>query len=142
MKRFLILISLSLVVACSNGDENPEVIQNVGENNAEEVSNSDVSVKFAGIDIVYDRPAIQITGDVQTAEDHFYYTLVNDEEVIIEETIVGVDDPVGGWSTFSFEIDIKDEELTNEDVPFLTFYSKDGEKIINPNYVPVDLRFY
>jgi len=141
VKRLLILISLSLVVACSN-DENSEVINNVDTNAFEEVEESDVSMKFSGIDIVYKRPAIQITGDVQTTEDGFYYTLVNEEEVIIEETLIEVDDPVEGWSSFSFEIDIQDEELSDEDVPFLTFYGKDGEKVINPNYVPVDLRFY
>lgn len=141
MKHIFILISLSLVVACSNS-ENPEVIQNEDENNAEEFVESDVSVKFAGIDIVYKRDAIHITGDVQTTEDHFYYTLDNDGEVIVEETEIEVDDSVEGWSSFTFEIDIGDEGLTNEDVPFLTFYGKDGEKIINPNYVPVDLMFY
>jgi len=141
MKRIFLFISLSLVVACSN-NENSEVIQNVDENTNEEVGVTDVSVKFSGIDIVYDRPVIQITGDVQTTEDRFYYTLVNEEEVIIEETLIEVDEPVEGWSAFSFEIDITDEELSDQDVPFLTFYGKDGEEIINPNYVPVDLRFY
>ncbi len=131
------------MVACSNSNgEDSKVEQNVNESNAGEIVESDVSVKFAGIDIVYKRPAIQIAGDVQTTEDHFYYKLDNDGQIIVEETKVEVGHLDGEWSTFEFEIDIEDKELTNQDVPFLTFYGKDGERIINPNYVPVDLRFY
>jgi len=142
MKRILfILISLSLVVACSNG-ENNEVEQNVDGNNVEEVAGSDVSVKFAGIDVFIKRHNIEISGEVQTTEDHFYYKLDHDEKSIIEETKVDVDQTDGEWYSFELEIDIEDEGLTNEDVPFLTFYGKDGDKIINPNYVPVDLVYY
>lgn len=141
MKRVLfIIISLSLIVACSHG-ENNEVSQTEGnrtENNVE----SDVSVKFAGIDVFIKRHTIQITGDVQTTEDHFYYKLDNDEEIIVEETKVEVEQEDGEWNSFEIEIDIEDEGLTNEDVPFLTFYGKDGDTIINPNYVPVDLVYY
>lgn len=142
MKRILfILISLSLIVACSNG-ENNEVKQNVDENNAEEDVESDVSVKFAGIDVFIKRHNIEISGEVQTTEDHFYYKLDNDEKNIVEETKVEVDHVDGEWYSFELEIDIEDEGLTNEDVPFLTFYGKDGDQIINPNYVPVDLVYY
>lgn len=141
MKGIFILIILSLIVACSNG-ENPELEQNTDGNNAEEIVESDVLVKFAGIDIVYKRDAIHITGDVQTTEDHFYYTMDNDGKIIVEETMIEIDQSVGDWSTFTLEINIEDEGLTNEDVPFLTFYGKDGDRIINPNYVPVDLMFY
>lgn len=141
MKRILLLISLSFIVACSNGG-NSEVTENVDENNAEEIVVSDTSVKFAGIDIVYKRDAIHVTGDVQTTEESFYYTLDNEGEVIVEEKEIKVDHPGEEWSPFTFEVDIEGKDLTNQDVPFLIFYGKDGQKEINPNYVPVDLRFY
>lgn len=142
MKRILfILIGLSLIVACSTSDNN-EVEQNVDETNAEEVSGSDVSVKFAGIDVFIKRHNIEISGEVQTTEDHFYYKLDHDGKSLVEETKVDVDEVDGEWYTFELEIDIEDEGLTNEDVPFLTFYGKDGDEIINPNYVPVDLVYY
>lgn len=137
MKYFLMFVGLFLIVGCSSG-ENVEIDTN--DDHTNEATQSDVTVKFAGIDIVYRRNAIHISGDVQTTEDYFYYILDNDGEVLIEETKIKVDDPGGEWSTFAFEVDIEDQDLTNEDVPFLTFYGKDGERMINPNYVPVDLK--
>lgn len=141
MKRLFILMGLFFIVGCSNG-ETQEVEQNVAIDDVNEVPQSDVAVRFAGIDVVTKRQSIHIEGDVQSKESHFYYTLEDEGEVLVEETMVEVEQPGEEWSTFTLEIDIEEMGLINQDVPLLTFYGKDDEKIINPNYVPVDLTIY
>lgn len=138
MKYFLVIISLFVVVGCS-GDQKPE---SPPETNGEESETSESSISFGILDVVTKGDVVHVTGEARTTEESFYYILEYGESLVVEETEVALNDEEGDWRTFSFEVSIKDKGLTEEETPFLTLYVKDGEKVVNPNYIPVDLMIY
>lgn len=138
MKYFLVIMSFFVVVGCS-GDKTPE---SSPETNDEEHVESDASISFGILDVVTKDDVVHVDGEAKTTEDSFYYILEDEDSLVVEETEVVLNDEEGDWRTFSFEVSIKDKGLTDENTPFLTLYVKDGETIVNPNYIPIDLMIY
>lgn len=139
MKYFLMIVSFFIIVGCS-GEQTPE--EPSEESNQHKTSSSDVSISFGILDVVTKDDVIHVDGEARTTEDSFYYILEYGETLIVEETEVQLNDDDGEWKTFSFEVNIADEELTNEENTLLTLYSKEDQEVVNPNYIPVDLMIY
>lgn len=139
MRYLLMIVSLFIIVGCSQ-DQEPE--NNLNSNLENEHVASDKNISFGILDVITQDGKIEVTGEARSTEDSFYYILEYGEELIKEEVEIDLNDEDEDWRTFSFEIDIKDEGLTDEEVPLLTLYVKDDGEVINPNYIPVDLMIY
>lgn len=141
MKKICVVFLLTLIVGCS---------QSPGENNGaggnEEINNeafeSDLSISFSEIEVIARDKSLFISGEAKTNANEFYYKLEQGDEVIIEETVMELDDSESEWQVFEINNDTLEVDEENEEAPYLTFYVKDEGHVVNPNYVPIDLLFY
>ncbi|OZU87977.1 hypothetical protein CIL03_14845 [Virgibacillus indicus] len=131
MKYLIMIVTALMLVACSESAED-EMINN-------DTEESD-SVSFRNVDVKTDDNQVHLTGQVSAAEGEFYYTAEQGEEKLIEENHVEVEEGTHGWSEFSLEITLPDGTAEKEEAPVVTLYGKNKTgKVINPNYVPIDL---
>jgi|SRR5690625_4488173 len=142
MKKIIVTIVLVVLVGCNQSANDPKENNDSTENNNNEEVKSDVSVSFSEVEVIARDKSLSVTGEVQTNADEFYYTLEQGDKVIIEETAIEVDDSDSEWEAFEINDDSLEIDEENEEAPFLKFYVKDQDRIINPNYVPIDLLFY
>ena len=142
MKKIIVTIVLVVLVGCNQSANDPKENNDSTENNNNEEVKSDVSVSFSEVEVIARDKSLSVTGEVQTNADEFYYTLEQGDKVIIEETAIEVDDSDSEWEAFEINDDSLEIDEENEETPFLKFYVKDQDRIINPNYVPIDLLFY
>ncbi|WP_188455277.1 hypothetical protein [Virgibacillus oceani] len=142
MKKFLVVFFAMLLVACGNQDneDNTNSEQKSQESSTETPSDENVSVKFRNLDITTPEKQIAVKGQAAATNDVFYFKLLYGEEVAVDESEVKLDTNASGWGSFELKIDIPKNDQTKDQIPVLTFYVKDESgKMVNPNYVPVDL---
>lgn len=106
----------------------------------EEGDQTDVSLSFGEIEVVEENLQVYVKGEVSSSEDTFYYTVEQGQEILIEEQSVVLDNNQQEWHAFELNITLKEEIMENDDVPFITFYAKDNSDIVNPHYVPIDIK--
>lgn len=130
----VMVCGLLTLIACSQ--------QNEKENDltAEAPQKSDLSISFNEPDVTYVNETLHVNGEVKTTEDVFYYTLLKNDTILIEETEVDIGDK-GNQEWRQFEIKKTLKNISNEDgeLPILKMYVKDKGKIVNPSFIPIDL---
>ncbi|WP_339215905.1 hypothetical protein [Ornithinibacillus sp. FSL M8-0202] len=129
-KAFMIISTVFILSACGNQpDKASDPITETTD---------DVYANFQNVDIQIENNQAIISGNVNASNDEFYFQVEQEDHILKEEEKVTVD---GEWSDFSFRIDITDEMKELEEVVIVKMYTKgeDG-KIINPNYIPLDLK--
>jgi len=142
MKKIIVTIVLVVLVGCNQSANDPKENNDSTENDNNKEVKSDVSISFSEVEVIARDKNLSVTGEVQTNADEFYYTLEQGDKVIIEETAIEVDDSDSEWEDFEINDNSLEIDEENEEAPFLKFYVKDQDRIINPNYVPIDLLFY
>lgn len=139
MRVLLIVMSLFLLSACNGGNEN-EIEQQEESNDSVK---SDLSISFNEPDVTYVNDMLIVKGEARTTEANFYYTLLDDETVLIEETEIEFKDKnVDEWRQFEIEGQLKEGVIEEGELPILKMYVKDNGKIVNPNFIPIDLSPY
>lgn len=138
MRYIFIVASLFLIIGCSNTNE-PEEIP---DDTTNAVEKSDVSVSFSEIEVIVENKTLYVTGDARTELNSFYYTVEQGSESIIEETEVELEEKTGEWRAFEIKTGLAGIDPDDDEVPIIKLYIKDGDRTINPNYVPIDLLFY
>ncbi|MFS0671979.1 hypothetical protein AB1K81_02150 [Ornithinibacillus sp. 179-J 7C1 HS] len=130
MKKVFIIVGLLLLAACGNEKGEPK----------EQVSevDTDVFANFRNVDIQVERNQAIITGEVNASNNEFYYKAEQGVKSVKKEERVSVD---GQWGAFELVVGITEEITSSDEVVIVTMYTKteDG-KIINPNYIPLDLK--
>lgn len=137
MKYFFIVASLILFVGCSN-DTEPEVEKEVANEPVENLQ----PIRFGEIEVMTKNKIVYVTGVAETDADIFYFTLEQDGKVLIKETEAVLTNTEIEWKGFELELELEEEQFTNEETPLLTFYGKSNGEIVNPHYIPVDLMTY
>ncbi|MEN2466781.1 hypothetical protein [Ornithinibacillus sp. JPR2-1] len=129
-KAFMIISTVFILSAC--GNQSDKASDPITE------TTHDVYANFQNVDIQIENNQAIITGNVNASNDEFYFQVEQEDHILKEEEKVTVD---GEWSDFSFRIDITDEMKELDEVVIVKMYTKgeDG-KIINPNYIPLDLK--
>lgn len=130
MKKIIVVIGfLILLTAC--GDEEPQKETSVSQ------TSPDAYAKFQNIDIQTEQNQARIAGDANASGNQFYYQVEQGEKILMREEIVEVD---SDWSSFEIIVRITQEMKESEDVVIVKMYNKDDEgRMVNPNYVPLDL---
>lgn len=130
LKKVFIIVGLLLLAACGNEKGEPK----------EQVSevDTDVFANFRNVDIQVERNQAIITGEVNASNNEFYYKAEQGVKSVKKEERVSVD---GQWGAFELVVGITEEITSSDEVVIVTMYTKteDG-KIINPNYIPLDLK--
>ncbi|WP_339228798.1 hypothetical protein NSQ77_03275 [Oceanobacillus sp. FSL K6-2867] len=126
MRYFMLATIVFLLAAC--GDDNPAV----------ENTNS---VVFQNIDIVSKGNEFVLTGEVIAAEGEFFYIIEQGDKQIFEERRISAPQESGDWGKFEIKEQLSNAMIESNDPPILMLYgkNKDGE-IVNPNYIPVDIK--
>lgn len=131
-RKYLILIILGLLLsACGEDTSTPDASM--------EQSNEEISVTFRGLDIKAEDTSFVLTGEVNAADDIFYYLVKQGEEELLAEQSVEL---ASGEEWVSFEIteELPEETLDGEEAPIITMYGKTADnQTINPNFIPVDI---
>ena len=141
MRYLLIIISLFAIGGCS-------LTNDTGSNNNDETTEQEEGVKeniisFGELDVSVGKTEIRIEGEAKAKYDQFYFTLEQDDEILLNETEVELgEDVTDEWREFEFKVDIGKEELNEEKSPFLMLYSKEDGEARNKHFVPVDLTEY
>lgn len=128
-KAFIIISTVFILSACGNQPDKDS--DSIAE------TTHDVYANFQNVDIQIENNLAIITGNVNASNDEFYFQVEQEEQILKEEEKVTV---AGEWSEFTFRIDITDEMKQQEELVIVKMYTKgeDG-RIVNPNYIPLDL---
>lgn len=137
MKYIISILSLFIIIGCSTSDDIKET-----ENEPEEVVQSDVSIRFSEMNPSIEDDMLSVEGETKTEEDKFYYTLEIDEKVVVEEEEVVLADEGKEWRAFEIKEIIDVNEIEDGKFPIIKVYAKDGERIINPSFIPLELGYY
>ncbi len=117
---------LILLVACGNDNQ-------AAENNT--------SVVFQNIDVVTEGNEFVLTGEVMATEGEFFYVIEQGEEKISAEKRIPIDQDTGDWEDFEIKEKLSDAVIESNDPPIIMLYGKNNDDgIVNPNYIPVDLK--
>lgn len=117
---------LILLVACGNDNQ-------AAENNT--------SVVFQNIDVVSEGNEFVLTGEVIATEGEFFYVIEQGEEQISAEKRILIDQETGDWEGFEIKEKLSDAVIESNDPPIIMLYGKNNDDgIVNPNYIPVDLK--
>ncbi|MBS3680481.1 hypothetical protein KGF86_09665 [Ornithinibacillus massiliensis] len=129
-KAFMIISTVFILSSCGNQPD--KASDPITETTHEVYAN------FQNVDIQIENNQAIITGNVNASNDEFYFQVEQEDHILKEEEKVTVD---GEWSDFSFRIEIIDEMKEQDEVVIVKMYTKgeDG-KIVNPNYIPLDLK--
>lgn len=138
MRYLLIIVSFFVMVGCSSNDEPAADPEDPVEKN-DQTEESNVSISFSEVDVRIQDKEVQVDGSARTDEDTFFYTLEQGDTVIVEETEVSLGEAEGDWKPFDFAETFENYDEDDKEVPVIRLYLKDGDEIINPNYVPIDL---
>lgn len=143
MKKIITFIFLVIVLAGCNHSTNLDN-EGSGNDNLEDEENvkSNVSISFSEVEVIARDKSLYVSGEAKSNVDAFYYTLEQGDTVIIDETVVDLGDSDGEWRAFEIDNQSFEVEEESDESPYLKFYVKDNDTIINPNYVPIDLVFY
>lgn len=132
MRKLVILLCMVLLLtAC--GNESKSNTDSTGTK-----TKSDVYANFQNIDIeLVDNQAI-VTGEVDVSDHIFFYQVEQKEQVYVEEQQVEVEEK---WDEFKVVIDLSTEMENKEEAVIVKMYTKgkDGS-IVNPNYIPIDVK--
>lgn len=131
-------LTLLIIVGCSSSLETEEVPEKTGST----TTKSDVFISFSEVNVLTTKTKLDVTGEAKTDETSFYYIIEQDEKVLVEETEVVLGESVGEWKSFELEDSILEVDQENEAVPIIKLYVKDGDKINNPHFVPIDIINY
>lgn len=136
LKYGFIVVVLLLLIACGNQNEN-----NDGSNEENTVGKqSDLSISFNEPEVTYVDETLHVSGEAKTTEDVFYYTLVEDDSVLIEETEVHFEDAdTNEWRSFEIKKALENISIEDGELPILKMYVKEDGKIVNPSFIPIDL---
>lgn len=137
MRYFLIIVSFLFVIGCSSNDES--TTETEPEEIKEQTVESNIAISFSEVDVRIEDKEVQVDGSARTDEDTFYYTIEQGDTVIVEETEVSLEDAEGDWKPFEFSDTFENYDEEDEEGPVIRLYLKDGDEIVNPNYVPIDL---
>lgn len=116
-----------ILIGCSNEDKG-------------EQSDENVYFSLRAVEVVEDNLQVDVKGEVRSSEDTIYYKVEQGTEIILEEQAISLGTNREEWSAFEFEITLNDVQVNNEDVPFITFYTKANNQVVNPNYVPIEIK--
>lgn len=98
------------------------------------------TVAFRSMDFQMEDTAFTLIGEVDTAEDVFYYEIKQGDEVITAETSVDVPKEETRWVSFEINEVIPEDAKEAEDTPIITLYGKNSTgEAVNPNYIPIDI---
>ena len=130
--NYLILIILGLLLtACGEDTSTPEANM--------EQSEEETSVTFRGLDIQTEGTSFVLTGEVNAADDIFYYLVKQGEEELLAEQSVELT-PGDEWVSFEISEELPEQTLDGEEAPIITMYGKTADnQTINPNFIPVDI---
>lgn len=117
-----------LLIGCSN------------ESAEDQTEKSALSISLREVEVVEENLQVHVKGEVRSSEDKFYYTVEQGQDKIIEEQTISLDANGEEWVSFEFDIHLKEEIMESDDVPFITFYAKNNSDLVNPNYVPIEIK--
>lgn len=133
MKKIVWLLSMSLLFillsACSDGTSN-----------SNDTHDQDVYLSLREIEVVENQLVVNVNGEVNTSEDGFYYKVEVGNHTIMEEQFYVLEDANDEWVPFQLQVSLTEEDVQTEDTPYIMFYVKAGDDMINPNYVPIDIK--
>lgn len=137
MRYVWVFLTLLIIAGCGSSLETEEVPEKV-----ESTTTSDVFISFSEVNVLTTNTKLDVTGEAKTDESSFYYIIEQDGKVLVEETEVVLGESVGEWKSFELEDSILEVDQEDEAVPIIKLYVKDGDKINNPHFVPIDLINY
>ncbi|PAV29224.1 hypothetical protein CIL05_12570 [Virgibacillus profundi] len=130
MKYIILLLTAIMLIGCAESQEP----------NTETETQESATVNFRNIDVQIEANQINLAGEANTEEDEIFYTVDHGEQMIVEETNIQLDEGTHGWSSFELEITLPEKSADKIEAPIVTLYGKNkAGKVMNPNYIPVDL---
>lgn len=132
---FVTLCTLIVIVGC-NSKEKLESDQTPTDN----ANVAKVSISFREVDVKVEDKIAYLKGEVNTTENQFFYTVEQGESRISDETSIELDAKRKEWEEFNMEIPLSEENLKSEEVPIIKLYVKANDNIINPNYIPIEIK--
>ncbi|WP_144029185.1 hypothetical protein [Oceanobacillus profundus] len=122
----MLIIIVFLLAACGN------------ENQAAENNNS---IVFQNIDVVSDANEFVLTGEVAATEGEFFYVIEQGDEQISEEKRISIAQKSGDWVEFEIKEKLSEAVIESNNPPIMMLYGKNmDDEIVNPNYIPVDIK--
>ncbi|MDO6449269.1 hypothetical protein [Oceanobacillus sp. FSL W7-1304] len=126
MRYFMLIIIVFLLAACGN------------ENQAAENNNS---IVFQNIDVVSDANEFVLTGEVAATEGEFFYVIEQGDEQISEEKRISIAQKSCDWVEFEIKEKLSEAVIESNNPPIMMLYGKNmDDEIVNPNYIPVDIK--
>ena len=126
MRYFMLIIIVFLLATCGN------------ENQAAENNNS---IVFQNIDVVSDANEFVLTGEVAATEGEFFYVIEQGDEQISEEKRISIAQKSGDWVEFEIKEKLSEAVIESNNPPIMMLYGKNmDDEIVNPNYIPVDIK--
>ncbi|MFD1017826.1 BsuPI-related putative proteinase inhibitor [Thalassobacillus hwangdonensis] len=95
---------------------------------------------FRNLQVSGEDGSYTITGEARVFEGQFRYNVEDGHNILIEDTVVEVDEGAPAWASFSFEITLSEDQLPDNGSLTLTIYQvnpSDGRPT-NVNYVPLE----
>lgn len=146
MKQLFVFVSfVVLLVGCTSNTDQQQEVENEQNNASEEelVKESDQAIQFSEVNVIIQNQTLYVTGITKLTNDTFYYTVEQGGDTLIEETEVQIEDfMLGDWHDFEIKRDISMVDPESDETAYIKLYIKDGDREINPNYVPFDLLFF
>ena len=140
MGKYIVTILAAILLMGCGSDQEPDHQDEQTETGETEER---ASVSFKDIDVKVEGDHMYLTGDAKTSEDEIFYELTQGEDVLKEETSINLEEGHLNWSSFEIKTKLPKDVAANEETPIVMLYVKgNNDKVVNPNYVPVDVLNY
>lgn len=131
-KIIVFLLTVLLLAACGSEQE--------ARSDHKEEHTDTASVMFRGIDVKVEGNQMHLIGEAKASGNELYYELSQGKKILQKETMIALDEEHLGWSEFDIASALPDNVADEADTPIVMLYVKgDNGRIVNPNYIPVDV---